>query len=129
MRSPDRGRRPGKADARRQLALRRAEIEQRLRNLRRELARSEPTVEEEDEVGRAGSELDVDLAVAASQLEVLRGIDSAIRSLGARRYGTCADCGGPIGAERLRALPFAERCRACQAATEAVEELVAGAAP
>jgi DnaK suppressor protein len=129
MRSPGRGRRFAKLDARRQLALRREEIERRLRALRRDLARWEPSVEEEDEVGRAGSALDVDLAVAAGQLVVLRRIDSAIRSLDKRRYGTCVDCGRPIAAERLRALPFAERCRACQAACEAAGEPAAAAAP
>jgi len=34
-------------------------------------------------------------------------------------YGTCEDCGGPIGAERLAALPSATRCVQCQADWEA----------
>ncbi len=32
--------------------------------------------------------------------------------------GRCNDCGGPIGAERLEALPSATRCVACQATWE-----------
>ena len=33
-------------------------------------------------------------------------------------YGLCEDCHGPIGDERLEALPTATRCVACQAAWE-----------
>jgi RNA polymerase-binding transcription factor DksA len=29
-------------------------------------------------------------------------------------YGTCSDCGEPIGGPRLNAQPTAERCIACQ---------------
>ena len=32
--------------------------------------------------------------------------------------GTCRDCGAPIGAERVAALPDATRCVSCQAAWE-----------
>jgi len=33
-------------------------------------------------------------------------------------HGTCEGCGGPIGEERLAALPSATRCVSCQAAWE-----------
>jgi DnaK suppressor protein len=33
-------------------------------------------------------------------------------------YGLCEDCRGPIGEERLEALPTATRCVACQATWE-----------
>jgi phage/conjugal plasmid C-4 type zinc finger TraR family protein len=33
-------------------------------------------------------------------------------------HGECADCGRPIGAERLAAIPSAVRCITCQAAWE-----------
>jgi DnaK suppressor protein len=39
-----------------------------------------------------------------------------LRASGA--YGRCEDCGKPIGAERLEALPTATRCVKCQAAWE-----------
>jgi DnaK suppressor protein len=39
-----------------------------------------------------------------------------LRARGA--YGRCEDCGRPIGAERLEALPSATRCVSCQAAWE-----------
>ena len=34
-------------------------------------------------------------------------------------YGQCEVCGGPIGDERLAAVPDATRCISCQAAWEA----------
>jgi RNA polymerase-binding transcription factor len=34
-------------------------------------------------------------------------------------FGTCEVCGGPIGDERLAAVPDATRCVSCQAAWEA----------
>jgi DnaK suppressor protein len=34
------------------------------------------------------------------------------------RSGVCEDCGGPIGAERLEALPESTRCVSCQAQWE-----------
>jgi DnaK suppressor protein len=33
-------------------------------------------------------------------------------------FGACEDCGGPIGDERLAAVPDATRCVSCQAAWE-----------
>jgi phage/conjugal plasmid C-4 type zinc finger TraR family protein len=32
------------------------------------------------------------------------------------KAGECEDCGGPIGAERMEALPDATRCVGCQGA-------------
>jgi DnaK suppressor protein len=32
------------------------------------------------------------------------------------KAGVCEDCGGPIGAERMEALPESTRCVRCQAA-------------
>jgi DnaK suppressor protein len=62
---------------------------------------------------------DLDLALLQMQGETLAGIDRALRRLDAGTYGTCADCGKPIPSERLRALPFAARCRPCEEAREA----------
>jgi DnaK suppressor protein len=39
-----------------------------------------------------------------------------LRSHGA--YGVCESCGGPIGEERLSAVPEATRCISCQASWE-----------
>lgn len=46
-------------------------------------------------------------ALAAARLRIESG-----------NYGTCADCGEPIGTDRLRANPVALRCAECQTARE-----------
>lgn len=43
----------------------------------------------------------------------LTGVAAALERLEAGEYGRCASCGGPIGAERLEALPDTDRCVRC----------------
>ncbi len=50
------------------------------------------------------------------------GVEAALRRLDAGSYGDCADCGEPIGWQRLLVLPAASRCARCQAAREHTPE-------
>lgn len=50
----------------------------------------------------------------------LAEIDRALEDLDAGRYGVCRDCGDAIGQKRLKVMPFATRCVACQARQEDV---------
>jgi RNA polymerase-binding transcription factor DksA len=43
----------------------------------------------------------------------LADIDEALSRIQDGRYGTCQNCGGPMGLQRLRALPEARYCVAC----------------
>jgi RNA polymerase-binding transcription factor DksA len=43
----------------------------------------------------------------------LADIDEALHRIQEGRYGTCENCGGPMGLQRLRALPEARYCVAC----------------
>lgn len=43
----------------------------------------------------------------------LEDIDAALHRIEDGRYGTCQSCGGPMGLQRLRALPEARYCVAC----------------
>ena len=45
-------------------------------------------------------------------------IQDALDRLAAGQYGHCQECDGFIGTARLRALPFALRCRDCQGRAE-----------
>lgn len=45
-------------------------------------------------------------------------VEAALRRLDEGTYGDCADCGEPIGWQRLKVLPAASRCTRCQAARE-----------
>src|SRR5512138_751551 len=43
----------------------------------------------------------------------LEEIDAALERIREGRYGTCLNCGGPMGLNRLRAIPEARYCLAC----------------
>ena len=57
---------------------------------------------------------DLDQADMSRDLTELRGLDAARERIRVGHYGTCAECGGDIGFERLRANPGAVRCVECQ---------------
>jgi DnaK suppressor protein len=69
--------------------------------------------EDEDE---DGTDIDVELVDLLGAM--LRRIDAALDRLHRGRYGRCTRCGGPIAHARLRALPFAARCQACEVSLE-----------
>jgi DnaK suppressor protein len=51
---------------------------------------------------------------AARSLDAkLRDVERALTKLDEGSYGSCDSCGGPIGTERLEAIPWAVRCVAC----------------
>jgi DnaK suppressor protein len=54
------------------------------------------------------------LATLDRSRDVRLAVEEAMGRLAAGQYGRCADCGHPIPAARLRALPFAVRCLSCQ---------------
>ncbi|HZA14213.1 MAG TPA: TraR/DksA C4-type zinc finger protein [Myxococcaceae bacterium] len=43
----------------------------------------------------------------------LAEIDAALERIAVGAYGLCAACGGPIGRQRLRAIPEARQCIGC----------------
>jgi DnaK suppressor protein len=53
----------------------------------------------------------------------LAQIDATLRRLEAGSYGTCRQCGEPIAASRLRALPHALDCAECAGRSEEGEKL------
>lgn len=76
-----------------------------------------------DFVGQVGdledhalAELLVDEELAGIQREIseLREVQAAEDRLERGTCGTCIDCGGPVGFERLLAWPTATRCLPCQ---------------
>src|SRR5215831_5905343 len=68
------------------------------------------------------SELDIqdeiEFALIQMKAETLNKIDEALRRLEEGTYGYCFECGDEISEKRLRALPFAVRCKDCEAARE-----------
>ncbi len=43
----------------------------------------------------------------------LAEVDAALHRIAAGSYGTCSACGGPLGLQRLRAIPEARFCLGC----------------
>jgi DnaK suppressor protein len=70
---------------------------------------------------KASREGGADLALLEVLDRMLRQIDSALERLRAGVYGQCATCSAPIPTTRLRAIPFATLCTACQSGREAQE--------
>ena len=56
---------------------------------------------------------DIEFSVLQMRADALTLIDEALVRLAKGRYGNCVACEGQIAEARLRALPFAVRCRAC----------------
>jgi len=67
-------------------------------------------VEGSDDDARQG----LDLTLLEMRANTLAAIDAAISRLNAGKYGDCFECDRPIAERRLRALPFAVRCRDCE---------------
>src|SRR5262249_58298265 len=68
------------------------------------------------------SELDIrdeiEFALIQMKAVTLNKIDEALRRLEEGTYGYCFECGEEISEKRLRALPFAVRCKDCEEARE-----------
>jgi DnaK suppressor protein len=73
-----------------------------------------------DPYGSASLSHDDEIAAAVvdRRARELKQINSALEDIEAGCYGVCRDCGGSIGEPRLRVMPFATRCVACQAQLE-----------
>lgn len=65
---------------------------------------------------------DVELALLQMKADTLTRIDQALGRLVQGAYGYCFDCGGEIAEARLRALPFAVRCKVCEEAREFAQQ-------
>jgi len=71
-------------------------------------------VRDDLEVSDADIQGDIDLALLQMRAETLIRIDEALVRLDTGEYGSCFECAGEISERRLRALPFAVRCQACE---------------
>src|SRR5207244_7441664 len=65
---------------------------------------------------------DIELALIQMKAETLNKIEAAMRRLDEGTYGNCFECGEEIAEARLRALPFAVRCKDCEEAREVAEQ-------
>jgi DnaK suppressor protein len=74
------------------------------------------------ESSEADIQEDIELALIQMKSETLNKINDALKRLEAGNYGYCFECGEEIAEKRLRALPFAVRCKSCEEAREVAEQ-------
>jgi len=61
---------------------------------------------------------DLDIATVTRDVAELSEVEGALVRIDDGSYGTCSNCGEPIGWPRLNAQPTAERCIGCQEKVE-----------
>jgi DnaK suppressor protein len=75
-----------------------------------------------DDEGLADATAEMDVAMAIRESQELQEIEAALARIGDGSYGSCIDCGGEIGAARLKAYPAAQRCLHCQEKSELLHD-------
>lgn len=100
-----------------------AEVQGKMRGVRQEGSWGGKLNEVLDAVESAEADIQEDLELALVQMksETLNKINDALARLEQGDYGYCFDCGEEIAEKRLRALPFAVRCKDCEEAREVAE--------
>jgi DnaK suppressor protein len=103
------------ADLRHMLRERRREMQDEVQSRIRE-GRADRSIEVRDDLEHsdAGTQGEMALALLQMRAEALARIDEALIRLDAGKYGSCFECEREISERRLRALPFAVRCQACE---------------
>jgi DnaK suppressor protein len=97
------------------------EVQGRIRDVRAE-GNTEREVLDQGESSEVDIQEDIEFALIQMKSETLNKIDAALRRLEDGSYGDCFECGEEISEARLRALPFAVRCKDCEEARETAEQ-------
>jgi DnaK suppressor protein len=101
-----------------------AEVQGKMRDVRSEGTWGGKLNEVLDAVESAEADIqeDIEFALVQMKSETLNKINDALARLEQGDYGNCFDCGEEIAEKRLRALPFAVRCKDCEEAREVAEQ-------
>lgn len=89
------------------------EVHRKIRSARNGSSK-ERDVLDEGEAREVDVQTAIDFSLLQNQVETLNAIEMAVRRLGEGTYGICVECGNTIHDARLRALPFAVRCKGCE---------------
>ena len=101
-----------------------AEVQGKMRGVREEGSWGGKLNEVLDAVESAEADIQEELEFSLVQMksETLSKITDALTRLEQGTYGNCFECGDEIAEKRLRALPFAVRCKDCEQARENAEQ-------
>ncbi len=95
------------------------EVQHKIRDVRDEdAAISRQGVRDEAESSEAEIQDDIEFALLRMKAETLKKIDKALAHLNEGSFGYCHECDAEIAEQRLRALPFAVRCKSCEEVRE-----------
>lgn len=94
------------------------EVQGKIRDVRAEGSDKPHEVLDPGETSEADIQEDIEFALIQMKAETLNKINEALARLDEGRYGFCFECGDEISEQRLRALPFAVRCKDCEEARE-----------
>jgi DnaK suppressor protein len=99
-----------------------AQVQEKMRDVRAEGSSGEGQgVLDAAESSEADIQDDIEFALIQMKSETLHRIEEALSRLERGYFGDCNECGDEISERRLRALPFAVRCKDCEEAREVAE--------
>ena len=100
-----------------------SEVQGKIRDVRAEGTQSRLNeVFDAGESSESDIQEDIEFALIQMKAETLNKINEALVRLEDGAYGNCFECGEEISEARLRALPFAVRCKDCEEAREVAAE-------
>ena len=93
-----------------------SEVQSRMKDVRADTGQA--GVVDDVETSESDIQDEIEFALIQMKAETLHRINEALERLEEGTYGRCFECGEEIGPQRLRALPFAVRCKDCEEARE-----------
>lgn len=97
------------------------EVQSRLRDARTQNVH-ERDVLDESETSDVDRQEEIEFTLIQMKTETLDRIATALTKISEGTYGICAECGHGIAELRLRALPFAVRCKDCEESREIADQ-------
>jgi DnaK suppressor protein len=100
-----------------------SEVKEKMRDVRieGELGESQGVLDSA-ETSESDIQDEIEFALIQMKAETLHKIDEALLRHAEGTYGNCFECGDEVSEQRLRALPFAVRCKDCEEEREVEAE-------
>jgi len=99
-----------------------SEVQGKIRDVRTEGSEKDHEVLDPGETSEVDIQEDIEFALIQMKAETLNKINEALSRLEDGTYGHCFECAEEIAQPRLRALPFAVRCKDCEEAREMAQQ-------
>ncbi len=98
------------------------DVKSKMRDARVDGAEKPHEVLDPGETAEVDTQEDLEFVLIQMKAETLNKISEALSRLDNGTYGNCVECGDEIAGARLRALPFAVRCKDCEEARETAQQ-------